>query len=534
MCPSHNVDRYRLVLRLYPETSGLSNSLLAVTHIYMVSFTTSMAGYSFSSHNYNRPGKLPKGYHQKLTALKKLSQKLNRLIEDGTFYKYPYFQRRKEVQKLTRLYRGLIGRVETGRLQHILAASVVLVGGTSCGLDDIKAGIASRLGNTPPTVTITEGNVELANGAEQIFTAAVTDPDADDTHTYAWYVDSEEQPDAAENTFSFSRAPWEGADYSVQVVVSDGTDTGEDSVTASVERNIVSPSFNAYQISIFELDTLSLFSNTKPTFVDIDGDGDSDLFIGDYNSFEVKYHENDSSSGTARFIPTAAGNIYHSANILAPTFADLDGDGDFDLLIGTENYVDITFVVNDGTSTNPVWTPITGAGSPFYNLFTMFGVYDSIFSPTFVDIDNDGDYDLFMGQRYYFGNPECRIWFFENTGSPTNPAFTSRGYTGYGLTIPVGLYDRPVPFFVDIDNDGDYDCFVSDSQGNIHFWENTGTPENPSFGTRQINPFSLNPGSYYSMAITFVDIDGDGDMDAFAGATDANTRILFFENTSAP
>ncbi|MEM6697765.1 MAG: T9SS type A sorting domain-containing protein, partial [Bacteroidota bacterium] len=83
-----------------------------------------------------------------------------------------------------------------------------------------------------------------------------------------------------------------------------------------------------------------------------------------------------------------------------------------------------------------------------------------------VNIDGDGDLDAFIGEGESFGS----INYFENTGNITSPAFTlSTSSAPFGIN---GVADYSVPDFVDIDKDGDFDLFVGDLDGKISFFRN--------------------------------------------------------------
>ena len=127
------------------------------------------------------------------------------------------------------------------------------------------------------------------------------------------------------------------------------------------------------------------------------------------------------------------------------------------------------------------------------------------------------------------GEKDGNIFYFENTGTITAPAFTlSTSSTPFGLT-DVG--SNPAPTFVDIDGDGDLDAFVGEQDGNINYFENASTNSSiPAFTlSTDTAPFGLTKEGYYS-APTFVDIDRDGDLDAFVGERYGD--IYYFENTS--
>ena len=82
--------------------------------------------------------------------------------------------------------------------------------------------------------------------------------------------------------------------------------------------------------------------------------------------------------------------------------------------------------------------------------------------------------------------------------------------------VDVGTYS--VPTFVDIDNDGDIDAFIGEDSGTINYYKNTGSNSSPTFtaqtgGNNPLNGVDVGSASKPS----FVDIDNDGDIDVFKG-----------------
>jgi hypothetical protein len=78
-------------------------------------------------------------------------------------------------------------------------------------------------------------------------------------------------------------------------------------------------------------------------------------------------------------------------NYAAPTSLDMDNDGDLDMVVG--NYDgNLAYLKNTGTNTNPVYTQQLGADNPFDGM--KFGSYAA---PTSLDMDNDGDLDMEVG-----------------------------------------------------------------------------------------------------------------------------------------
>lgn len=256
----------------------------------------------------------------------------------------------------------------------------------------------------------------------------------------------------------------------------------------------------------------SVDDDATPALVDIDADGDLDVFIGDDNG-DVIFIENAGTTTTPSFsltYPNPLGITNRSVGA-TPTFADLDGDGDLDALVGARSGP-LEFFENTGSEGAPAFAPATD--NPFG--LSDPGIGDA---PDFVDIDADGDFDVFLGDT------EGRTDFLENTGTATTPAFASPTLHAFGLA-DVGSESAPV--FADIDGDGDFDAFFGRGGGQTRFFENTGDASMPAFGPFTNNPFGLSDVGNNSKP-HFADIDHDGDLDAFVG--NFVGAIRFFENT---
>ncbi len=254
-------------------------------------------------------------------------------------------------------------------------------------------------------------------------------------------------------------------------------------------------------------------TNASPTLVDIDGDGDLDAFVGNYDGNTLFFRNIGTIHKPSFAAPITNPFGLSDVGFLAHSnFVDIDADGDLDTFVGNENG-DMLFFRNTGTVSNPVFA------APSTN---PFGLSTAGFNanPSFVDVDSDGDQDAFVG------NDEGNTLFYRNTGTASNPVFAVASVNPFGLS-DVGISANPT--LVDIDGDHDLDAFVGNSDGNTLFYKNTGTASNPLFFFSGPNVFGLsNVG--YSASPTFVDIDGDGDLDAFVGNAYGNT--LFYLNAA--
>lgn len=248
-------------------------------------------------------------------------------------------------------------------------------------------------------------------------------------------------------------------------------------------------------------------NRSSQAFVDIDGDSDYDLFIGEQRG-AIFYYRNEGTPTSDSFVfITDAYEGIDVGSYSAPIFCDIDNDGDFDMFIG-EHFGNLNYYRNDGTATSPSWTFVTD---------TWFGIDVGTKNiPWFADIDADNDYDLFIGYS------EGTTYFYRNDGTPSVPNMV---YVTDNYISDVGNTNAPT--FVDIDNDNDLDFFVGEYIGNINYWRNVGTPTNASWSFIRRNYLIIDLNSSSTPAL--VDIDADGDYDLFSGEWVG--FIDFFRNT---
>lgn len=288
-------------------------------------------------------------------------------------------------------------------------------------------------------------------------------------------------------------------------------------------RNVGTPSNPVFSFETNEFASVDVSGgHSRPTFADIDNDGDFDLFVGGAGGSSrsnIIYYRNIGTLSEGEF--SLVGNLALGFidRDSAPNYADIDNDDDFDLFIGTRNG-SIEMFRNDGNVNAPI----------FVNVPNSFSSIDiGTFSiPFFVDIDSDEDFDLVVGSDENFGDD--LVSFYLNIGSQNVPEFVPASNIFPSLVpIIAGAYNTPT--LSDIDSDGDFDLFIGGLNGNITFYKNVNTPSEPLFSLETNNFLTIDAGFFSSP--TFADIDGDKDLDLFIGSS-STPRIIYYKNTGSP
>lgn len=229
---------------------------------------------------------------------------------------------------------------------------------------------------------------------------------------------------------------------------------------------------------------------------DLDGDGTPDVIATSWSGNEIAWWSNEGGDPVVWTKHTIANGFRGGHSSLA---ADVDGDGDLDLVGTAAQSSCVVLFLNDGGE--PLsWTPQTLTSS-------MEGVRYA----TFGDLDGDGDLDVvataFDGQL---------VWFANDGGRPP-------GWTAHLVddTCTGGHWVN----VADLDGDGSNDILVAPSSEHAIFWyANDGG--SPVEWTRH------DLGEAFPMPLTAVpiDVDGDGDLDV-VGASWYTGEVRWWEIT---
>ncbi|KNC54164.1 fibronectin type III domain-containing protein [Thecamonas trahens ATCC 50062] len=232
---------------------------------------------------------------------------------------------------------------------------------------------------------------------------------------------------------------------------------------------------------------------------DIDGDGDLDLAVASNGDHTLAWFANTNGSGDfgpAQIVTSTASG----ASVVAA--ADMDGDGDVDLIVGA---------LDEGAAS---WFPNTdGAGT--FGLGNVIAT--SVNLPrtvTPVDIDDDGDIDIVIGSGSTFSAKALSWYSNDGTGSFSS-ARTVRSVSATPTAVTAA----------DIDGDGDWDLAVGLVETGETVWYRNLDGAGAFAAARTISTTAN-----YVTDIVAVDMDGDGDLDIATASKNDNT-VAWRENT---
>ena len=229
---------------------------------------------------------------------------------------------------------------------------------------------------------------------------------------------------------------------------------------------------------------------------DLDNDGDMDVVAADFTNNKLIWFENDGNETPSWTERTIAVDKDGARSV---SYADLDNDGDLDIVLGVQRDNQIRWYENNGDATSWTENNITDDAN-------------SVRSVVAVDINLDGHIDIISAE---YGDNE--IVYYENNGS-TNPTFSS-------TVISSVAYGANNVLAADLDNNGNVKI-VSSQYGDggdnvaklvLHTYSNL----NAAYVTRLISEESVN-------SIVLADINNNGTQDIITGSFTGN-EILSFE-----
>ncbi len=229
----------------------------------------------------------------------------------------------------------------------------------------------------------------------------------------------------------------------------------------------------------YPAETLMAFT---PTFGDIDGDDDLDLFVGDSSGY-ISFFENTAGANTtmAFAAPVRQFAAIDAGKYSAPYVYDANGDSLPDLLLGSRRGT-IAYYENRGTSTAPVFDALpTNPLLGLIDVSTAFSL-DGYSRPVITTLDTTGQLYLLSG------NEEGNIYGYLFDLDSIYTGSLRQVFNQYS-NIDAG--ERTNITLADLTNDGKLEMIVGNHRGGLEFFTLSDTIENiiavPSLAANPIN-----------------------------------------------
>lgn len=376
---------------------------------------------------------------------------------------------------------------------------------------------AQQLGSAGDTIQVTRemdtGSLLIPKKEQRFGSRQIITTDADEAWAvYASDLDGDGDQDVLSASFADDKISWYENDgsgsFSDQSVITYNADGAFDVYTADLDgdgdQDILSASSWDDKIAWYENNGSGSFSDQKViTYnadgafsvyaADLDGDGDEDVMAASWIGDKITWYENIGGNGTFSDQNLVANDFEKAEDVYA---ADLDGDGDRDLLTTAEGDDIVAWHENDGSgsfsSQRVITTDIIGG--------------ERIHAE---DLDGDGDKDVLSAS-----DGDDKIAWYENDGT---------GSFSEQKVITTAAIGATSVYTADADEDGDPDVFsASRVDDKVAWYENE---ESSSFSSQKV----ITSNADGADEVYAADLDGDSDVDVLSSSKFDDT-VSWYEN----
>jgi hypothetical protein len=230
-----------------------------------------------------------------------------------------------------------------------------------------------------------------------------------------------------------------------------------------------------------------------------------------------------------------------SPGYACPCWTDIDGDGKKDLLVGQydEGKIRVYKNLGDGKLAAGYWLQADGSDAKIPDIWCCTSP-----TPQLADLDGDGNRDILSGSYSRWEKPMAGLFhvLWGQTDGTFKKAQVLNGTDGKPLTIPIRgqstedsqwVYNFSTrPFAVDWDGDGHLDLVAGNIAGTFDVFKGEGKgkfSQGPEELKLDGQPLTV-PG--YRSDPFVIDWDGDGDLDLLSGSYDGGVQLA--ENIAGP
>ncbi len=194
--------------------------------------------------------------------------------------------------------------------------------------------------------------------------------------------------------------------------------------------NFGAPEFTLKDTNFADIPSYGLGSGSIPCFADLDGDGDRDMIVGDANG-QMHYFTNNSFISPNFTLHTAGLGGFDVGQDAAPYLFDMDDDGDFDLLVG--NNRGVLHYYENSSSTSPSFT----LKSDFFGGVDVFTSTSSNGKSIPYVFKNDSVINIFVGSA------SAGVFQFDSVASVIQQPGDVTGTFGTGTIVSSGYEETP-------------------------------------------------------------------------------------------
>ncbi|MFC1594139.1 FG-GAP-like repeat-containing protein [Candidatus Omnitrophota bacterium] len=223
------------------------------------------------------------------------------------------------------------------------------------------------------------------------------------------------------------------------------------------------------------------YINSSPSLADLDNDGDMEIVIGsDDHKVYAWYNDGTLLDGW----PVETGDYVNSS----PAIADIDNDGDKEIIVGS--YDDKVYAWHHDATPVAGWPIVTDS--------------DIHASPAIVDIDGDSDLEIVVATTSPGYVIAGSVYIWHHDGTPVE------GWPQRPLNIRDSFYASPA--VVDLDNDGMKEIIIGSNFADFYVWHADGTI---------MEGWPVDTNAFYGVdaSAAVADLDGDSDLEIIVGLT---------------